>query len=197
MSDPKIAGEAFRRYEPQAGGGWSRREAAHLLSRAQYGATSEDLARAEAAGLEKTLDRLLIPQPEPASFQSAEILLRRTAFDTGSIADLKAWWLYRMLNSANPLVEKMALFWHNHFATSNAKVQSVPHMAAQNDLIRRHATGSFRELLHGMARDVAMLIWLDGSANRKRQPNENFAREVMELFSLDVGHYTEQDIKEA
>jgi uncharacterized protein (DUF1800 family) len=102
-----------------------------------------------------------------------------------------------MLNSANPLVEKMSLLWHSHFATSNAKVQSVPHMAAQNDLIRTHALGGFRQLLHGMARDVAMLVWLDGNANRKRQPNENFAREVMELFSLDVGHYTEQDIKEA
>lgn len=116
---------------------------------------------------------------------------------TGSIADLKAWWLYRLLNSANPLAEKMSIFWHSHFATSNAKVQSVPNMAAQNDLIRQHAVGSFRKLLHGIARDVAMLVWLDGNANRKRQPNENFAREVMELFSLDVGNYTEQDIKEA
>ena len=67
----------------------------------------------------------------------------------------------------------------------------------ENDLTREHAVGSFRKLLHGMARDVAMLVWLDGNANRKRQPNENFAREVMELFSLDVGHYTENDIKEA
>ncbi|HEY2253470.1 MAG TPA: DUF1800 domain-containing protein, partial [Planctomycetaceae bacterium] len=142
-------------------------------------------------------DRRLTPQPESPAFQSAEALLRRTAFDTASIGDLKAWWLYRMLNSANPLVEKMSLLWHGHFATSNAKVQSVPNMAAQNDLIREHAVGNFRKLLHGMARDVAMLVWLDGNANRKRQPNENFAREVMELFSLDVGQYTERDIKEA
>ncbi len=197
MSDSKSAGEAFRPYDSEANGGWTRSDATHLLWRTQYGATHAEIEEAFAAGLQKTLDSRLTPQPESAQFQSAEELLRRTAFDTGSIGDLKAWWLYRMLNSANPLVEKMSLFWHSHFATSNAKVQSVPHMAAQNDLLRAHATGSFRQLLHGMARDVAMLVWLDGTANRKRQPNENFAREVMELFSLDVGHYTERDIKEA
>ena len=197
MSDSKTAAESFRPYDPQAHGGWTRADATHLLWRTQYGATHAEIEEAFAAGLQKTLERRVTVQPESARFQEAEQLLRRTAYDTGSIGDLKSWWLYRMLNSANPLVEKMALMWHSHFATSNAKVNSVPHMAAQNDLIRAHATGSFRKLLHGMARDVAMLVWLDGTANRKRQPNENFAREVMELFSLDVGHYTERDIKEA
>ena len=196
MNDSRTVAEAFRPYDPQAGG-WTRRDATHLLWRTQYGASHGEIEEAFAAGLHKTLERRLAPQAESAQFQSAEQLLRRTAFDTGGIADLKAWWLYRMLNSANPLVEKMSLLWHSHFATSNAKVQSVPHMADQNDLIRVHAMGNFRQLLHGMARDVAMLVWLDGNANRKRQPNENFAREVMELFSLDVGHYTEGDIKEA
>ncbi len=108
-----------------------------------------------------------------------------------------AWWAHRSLDSANPLVEKMTLFWHGHFATSNAKVQSLQQMAAQNALFRRHALGNFRELLHDVSRDVAMLVWLDGNANRRRQPNENFARELMELFSLGVGNYTERDIKEA
>jgi len=197
VSDSKTAAEALRPYDPQAHGGWTRADATHLLWRTQYGATQAEIEEACSAGLQKTLDRRVTVQPESAKFQAAEQLLRRTAFDTGSIGDLKAWWLYRMLNSANPLVEKMALMWHSHFATSNSKVNSVPQMAAQNDLIRTYATGSFRKLLHGMARDVAMLVWLDGTANRKRQPNENFAREVMELFSLDVGHYTERDIKEA
>lgn len=177
--------------------GWSRRDAAHILWRTQFGATRTEIEQATDAGLEKLLDRLTTPQPESNAFLSADVLLRRTALDTGNVADLKAWWLYRMLHSANPLVEKMSLIWHSHFATSNVKVQSVPHMAAQNDLIRQYAVGNFRPLLHGMARDVAMLIWLDGNANRKRHPNENFAREVMELFSLDVGNYTESDIKEA
>lgn len=197
MSDSKTPGDVLRPYDPAAHGGWTRRDATHLLWRTQYGASQAEIDEAAAAGLQNTLQRRLTTQPESPQFQSAEKLLRRTAFDTGNITDLKAWWLYRMLNSANPLVEKMSLLWHNHFATSNSKVQSVPHMAAQNDLIRQHAVGNFRPLLHGMARDVAMLIWLDGNANRKRQPNENFAREVMELFSLDVGNYTERDIKEA
>lgn len=188
--------EALKPHQPGPGG-WTRREATHLLWRTQLGATHAEIEAATTTGLEKTLERLTTPQPESESFVSADTLLRRTAFDTGGIADLKAWWLYRMLNSVNPLVEKMSLVWHSHFATSNAKVQSVPYMADQNDLIRRHATGNFRPLLRGMARDVAMLVWLDGNANRKRQPNENFAREVMELFSLDVGNYTEHDIKEA
>jgi uncharacterized protein (DUF1800 family) len=102
-----------------------------------------------------------------------------------------------MLYSTNPLVEKMSLFWHNHFATSYAKVNSVIQMGAQNDLIRKFAVGDFRQLLHGMTTDVAMLVWLDGNANRKRHPNENFAREVMELFSLGVGNYSEEDIQQA
>ena len=197
MSDSSSDSKELRPYAARSGADWTRREATHLLRRTQYGATSAEIDRAITEGLDRTLDRLLTRQPETAEFESAERLLRRTAFDTGSIDDLKAWWLYRMLNTANPLVEKMSLFWHSHFATSNDKVKSVPFMAAQNDLIRTQALGNFRELLHGMARDVAMLIWLDSNANRKRQPNENFAREVMELFSLDVGHYTEQDIKEA
>ena len=176
---------------------WTRRDATHLLWRAQFGATVSEIDRAHKESLSKNLDRLLTSQPESEEFQVVEPLLRETAYDTGSISDLQAWWLYRMHYSANPLTEKLALFWHNHFATSSAKVRSVPHMAAQNDLFRSESLGSFRKMLHGMAKDVAMLIWLDGNANRKRQANENFAREVLELFSLGEGNYTEADIKQA
>ena len=144
-----------------------------------------------------TLDRLLTPQPESPEFETAEPLLRGVALDTGNIADLKAWWLYRLLASADPLVEKLTLGWHNHFATSHAKVRSVPQMLAQNELFRREALGNFRPLLQAVSQDVAMLIWLDGNANRKRHANENYARELLELFSLGVGHYTERDIAEA
>ncbi len=196
MSDKAQAGQRLRPYDSKKQG-WTRREAAHLLWRTQYGATFAEIEQAAEIGLEKTLDQLLKPQQESRQFQETSGLLRQTAIDTGGIDSLKAWWLYRKLNSANPLVEKMSLFWHSHFATSYAKVRSIQHMVAQNDLIRREALGDFRQLLSGMARDVAMLIWLDSNANRRRQANENFAREVMELFSLDVGHYTERDIKEA
>lgn len=176
---------------------WGPTEAVHLLGRLQFGVRPEEVDRAVAEGLDATLDRLLAPQAETAAFIEAENSLRHNAIATGEIADLKAWWLFRMQSSANPLVEKLALFWHNHFATSNAKVRSVPQMLAQNDLFRQHATRSFRGLLHAVARDPAMLVWLDGNANRKRHPNENFAREVMELFSLGIGNYTEHDIQEA
>ncbi|MGL5095173.1 MAG: DUF1800 domain-containing protein, partial [Planctomycetia bacterium] len=179
---------------------FSHRDAAHLLTRAQFGASPAEIDAAVDAGLPATLERLLNPDAAPAptsSFAEIDALLRESALAAGALDRLKAWALHRMLYSPTPLVEKMTLFWHNHFATSTAKVNSVPHMAAQNDLLRKHALGRFGDLLHGMARDTAMLVWLDGRANRKRAPNENFAREVMELFSLGVGNYTETDIKEA
>ena len=177
--------------------GWTRRDATHLLWRTQFGASAAEIEQATSDGLEKTLDRILIKQQESETFEETAALLHQTAIDSGDINQLKTWWLYRMTASANPLVEKMSLFWHNHFATSNVKVRSARHMAAQNDLIRSQAKGDFKALFRGMARDVAMLIWLDGNANKKRSPNENFAREVMELFSLGVGNYSEDDIKEA
>jgi uncharacterized protein (DUF1800 family) len=102
-----------------------------------------------------------------------------------------------MLTTSSPLSEKMTLFWHNHFATSQQKVRFAPLIYQQNVLLRRNALGNFGTLLHEMARDPAMLIYLDGANSRKDQPNENFAREVMELFTLGEGHYSEQDIKEA
>ncbi|HWB04694.1 MAG TPA: DUF1800 domain-containing protein [Verrucomicrobiales bacterium] len=177
--------------------GWTRRDAAHLLWRTQCGASEAEVARALIEGLEKTLDRLLTPPAEDASFAETAALLRQTAGDADDIDQLKTWWLYRMTEGPSPLTEKMCLFWHNHFATSNVKVRSAKHMAAQNDLFRTHALGDFKALLAGIARDVAMLIWLDGNANRHRSPNENFARELMELFTLGVGHYSEADIREA
>lgn len=178
-------------------GNWSRREATHLLWRTGFGASAEEIQQVTQDGLDKTLDRLLNPPQESAEFTKADALLRQAAFDSGNIADLKTWWLHRMVASANPLIEKLTLLWHNNFATSNAKVDSVTLMATQNDLLRRESLGSFRPVLHGIAKDVAMLLWLDSNSNRKRHPNENFAREVMELFSLGVGNYSEHDIQEA
>ena len=102
-----------------------------------------------------------------------------------------------MLNGGCPAHEKMTLFWHNHFATSIAKVQRTTLMFNQNRLIREHALGKFGSFLHDMSKDAAMIVWLDNNSNLKAHPNENYAREVMELFSLGVGHYTEKDIREA
>lgn len=123
-------------------GEWSRSEAIHLLWRTGFGASADEIQQATQDGLDKTLDRLLSPPAESAEFGKADALLRQAAFDSGNIADLKTWWLHRMVASTNPLVEKLTLLWHNHFATSNAKVDSVSLMAAQNDLLRANRSAA-------------------------------------------------------
>src|SRR5262249_43892199 len=123
--------------------------------------------------------------------------LRQGVLDSLDPERLKAWWLYRILYDPDPLREKMTLFWHGHFATSNRKVQSVPLMLAQNEALRRHALGPFADLLSAMAGDAAMLVGRDGADSKKDRPNENCAREFLELFALGVGHYTEKDVRAA
>src|SRR5262249_48055817 len=130
----------------------------------------------------------------PDNFRTVADLL---ADGAGEPARLKAWWMYRMYWGPDPLGERLTLLWHHHFATSNDKVNDVPAMRRQNDLLRRHGRGPFRELLKAVVHDPALLVWLDAPANRKGKPNENLARELMELFTLGVGHYTETDVKEA
>ena len=110
--------------------------------------------------------------------------------------ELREWWFREMLTTSSPLTEKMTLFWHNHFATSQLKVRHTNLMYRQHVLLRKHALGNFGSLLRQIARDPAMLIYLDNANSRKQQPNENFAREVMELFTLGEGNYSEQDIKQ-
>ncbi|MEP6607883.1 MAG: DUF1800 domain-containing protein [Burkholderiaceae bacterium] len=111
--------------------------------------------------------------------------------------DLRGWWLREMVATPSPLTERMTLFWHNHFVSAQPKVRYTQLMYRQNVLLRKHALGRFDELLHAVAKDPAMLIYLDSATNRRGAPNENFAREVMELFTLGEGQYTEDDIKQA
>ncbi len=111
--------------------------------------------------------------------------------------DLKAWWYREMLATDAPLTEHMTLFWHNHFTSSLRKVRLPTLLYRQNLLLRRYALGNFGTLLHAVARDPAMVLYLDNQTNRKGRPNENFARELLELFTLGEGHYREQDIKNA
>lgn len=120
--------------------------------------------------------------------------LRASALETRRIVN---WWAECMVATSHPLQEKMALFWHGHFATGETKVRDYRKMLGQLELFRRHATGNFRELLIGVAQDPAMLVFLDAGQNVKGAPNENFGREVMELFTMGVGHYSEKDIREA
>jgi len=107
------------------------------------------------------------------------------------------WWANRMLTTQRPFQEKMTLFWHGHFATTEEKVRDYRKLHIQNELLRQNATGKFRDLMVAVAKDPAMLAFLDAGVNLKGAPNENFAREIMELFTMGVGNYTEQDIKEA
>jgi len=111
--------------------------------------------------------------------------------------ELRAWWLDEMATTQSPLTERMTLFWHNHFVSAQPKVRYTQLMYRQNVLLRSHAVGNFATMLHVVAHDPAMLIYLDTATNRRDAPNENFAREVMELFTLGEGHYSEADIKEA
>jgi uncharacterized protein (DUF1800 family) len=178
---------------------WDLRKVAHLHRRAGFGATWAELQHDLKAGLTESVDRFLNPLEESADDKEILAGLRGgvlTSRET-EVQRLKAYWLYRLLFYADVLREKMTLFWHNHFATSNAKVKSVPDMLRQNELLRRHALGDFAELLSALISDPAMLIWLDGGGSRKEKPNENFAREFLELFTLGIGHYTEEDIREA
>ena len=110
---------------------------------------------------------------------------------------LGVWWASRMLTTRRPLEEKLTLFWHGHFATGDAKVRDYRMMLRQNEMLRARAEGGLRDLLVGILKDPAMLVYLDNGENIKKHPNENFGRELLELFSMGVGHYTERDVREA
>ena len=190
-------------------------EARHLLNRTSFAASVDDinafakLTRAQAA------DQLLawtagnkVVTPAPAWVNDFESPRRLRAMSeeerklaqraqAEKSAELRGWWLTEMLTTPSPLTEKMVLFWHNHFVSSLQKVRSPVLMYRQQMLLRQHALGYFGDLLHDVSKDPAMVIYLDNESNRKAQPNENFAREVMELFTLGEGNYGEQDIKEA
>ena len=196
FTDEFSPAEAWRPYEPSTRRPWNLARAAHLYRRAACGGTWTELQRAVAEGPAATVDRLFAGGDEPAAFYAEARSTIAALLGLGGSNDLPAWWLYVMLRSPHPLLERMTLFWHGHFATSAAKVTDRGLMLAQNELFRTHALGNFRTLLKAEARDPAMLLWLDSAVNRKAKPNENFAREVMELFSLGVGSYTERDIRE-
>jgi uncharacterized protein (DUF1800 family) len=186
-------------YEPTPQDPWDLRKVAHLHRRAGFGATRAELLRDRREGPAASVARLLRPREETAEEREVLAGLRdgvRTARDSEG-ERLQAYWLYRLLFHPDALREKLTLFWHGHFATSNAKVKSAPQMLRQNELLRRHALGAFPALLEGVVADPAMLVWLDGGASRKEAPNENFAREFLELFTLGVGHYTEADVRAA
>jgi Protein of unknown function (DUF1800) len=189
--------EAWQPWEPSAKDAWNLKWAGHLYRRAAFGASPAELNEAVSRGLPATLDLLLKGKPDADDLEKTLVIVGGRTADRGNPFELRAWWLYAMLNGGRPIHEKMTLFWHNHFATSINKVQRTTLMFSQNKLIRKHALAKFGPFLHDMSKDAAMIVWLDNNSNVKAHPNENYAREVMELFSLGVGHYTEKDIREA
>ena len=201
---------------------WNFPAAAHLLNRAGFGGPPADINRLLNLGPARAVSHLVDfesiaettpapswaqPDPERAErFQAARqaspeerrrIQREQQQHERERMIELRGWWLQLMATGPRPLQEKMTLFWHGHFATSAEKVRDAYLMWRQNALFRRLATGNWSQMLIDVAKDPAMLVWLDQAQSRKEHPNENFAREVMELFTLGEGHYTERDITEA
>ncbi|HXS68238.1 MAG TPA: DUF1800 domain-containing protein [Candidatus Polarisedimenticolia bacterium] len=201
---------------------WDYTTAAHLLNRAGFGGTPDEIQKLASLGhleavsslvdFEKIPDTTADPDwahPDPgkaerrraaknASLEQRQKLQRQERqIENQRLLELRGWWLQRMAKGPRPFQEKMTLFWHGHFATSFEKVRDSYYMWRQNELFRRLCTGNWLDLLTEAGKDPAMLVWLDQAQSRKEHPNENYAREVMELFSLGQGHYTEKDITEA
>ena len=198
-------------------------EARHLLSRTAFGTTPAEIHALEAVDYPIAVDRLLAnprreamtPAPDwiglgPAEVQRRQRMAeseRKKGVDGKDLSivrpvqeqgrELRNWWVEEMIATDQPLVERMTMFWHGHFTSSLMKVRYPASLFRQNALFRREALGNYASLLKAVARDPAMLIYLDGRGSVARQPNENFARELLELFTLGEGHYSEADIKAA
>jgi hypothetical protein len=192
--DPAQAWEAWK---PEPRDPFDARWAAHLFRRAAFGASPERVARAVRDGVEPTVGELLRGAPGLARTDALLGRIGERFAAQDALEKVRGWWVYAMLHGGHPLREKLTLFWHNHFATSVLKVKSAALMYRQNQLLRRHALGRFGPFLRDVGRDAAMLLWLDSNQNVKGRANENYARELMELFSLGTGHYSEKDVQEA
>ena len=190
----------------------------HLLRRAGFGASQEDLKSFEGSSTNGVLQYLLDYEQQPDDVDSKIGTSGYASITPGAgfspnlnIDHARQRWLFRMVHTKRPLQEKMALFWHNHFATAYSKIAGLipagqatkmmaltpgelPGPQGQIELFRSMALGSFRDLLIEVAKDPAMLVWLDGRLNVRQRPQENFGREIMELFTMGIGNYTEQDV---
>ncbi len=167
---------------------------AHLMRRAGFGATRDELEAQVANGYEATVEDLLHPRDQ-GNLPDDVIRRYHVAADEGANAGTVKW-MYRMITTRCPLEEKLTLFWHGLFATSYAKGNQARTQLNQLDTFRRHALGSFRDLLVELSRDPAMIFWLDNNDNHAGATNENYGRELLELFSMGEGNYTEEDVKE-
>ena len=168
---------------------------AHLLRRAGFGANRDELERYLGMGYDDAVETLLNPS-DPANIP--DDLIRRYHVEQSELRDLPgsaAYWMYRMISTTCPSEEKIALFWHGLFATGYTKLNQARALLDQVDMFRRSGLGSFEVLLLELSRDPAMMLWLDNNENHRDSMNENFGRELLELFSMGIGNYTEDDVK--
>lgn len=207
--------------KPLATEQWTRDKAAHLLRRAAFGGTPEEIDRCFKIGpdaavrslldyntvvyeaAEPHIDPVVLEPPERGELQvmSAEerrqYQQKRQMAERRSFEEVRLWWIDRLAHSPRPVEEKLTLFWHGHFTSGMREVKDPVFMKEQNEVLRRKALGNFRDLVLSISKDRAMLVYLDNARNVKRQPNENYARELLELFTLGAGNYSESDIKAA
>lgn len=218
-----MADASLKKFVPSAGNPWDRVKAAHLLNRAGFGGTPDEIDRLARMRFEDAVDELLNYEAVPGEVQGVTFTevhqaaveyarLRAARADERTLREaqnrvqranrekfqeLRVDWLRRMLTTRRLLQEKMVVFWHGHLVAGFPAVKSAEHMSIQLELFRRMAMGNFKDLILAISRDPAMIEYLDNNSNRKGHPNENYARELMELFTMGIGNYTEQDIKEA
>jgi len=179
---------------PSQSGGDQTAWIAHLLRRTGFAATAADIATYAPLGIAGAVDALLgYDQVADPALDYAN----NAGLDLTKLGDLQRWWLLRMIYTTRPLQEKLTLFWHGLLTSGVSKVggRYLNTLIAQNEFLRANATGSMDVLLKGISRDPAMMVWLDLQTSSKAHPNENFARELMELFSLGIGHYSEDDVR--
>jgi uncharacterized protein (DUF1800 family) len=170
---------------------------AHLLRRAGFGTSREELEAYAARPYEEVVEELIHPERMPELDE--DVLARYYPHLGANIDNPPSWngrWIWRMVNTKRPLEEKMALFWHHVFATGWTKSEHTPTMVRHIEMLRRNGLANFRQLLIDLSRDPAMIYWLDNNENHAQSINENYGREILELFSMGIGNYTEQDIKE-
>jgi uncharacterized protein (DUF1800 family) len=183
-----------------------RSRVAHLYRRAAFGLHADELDAAAAGGYDAAVDHLLdLSGPDTGADTAAgspPALTSPTVTGTpdpkilqAEVNALGVWWVQRMASSTTPLRERLVLFWHGHFATSVQKVRIPALMLRQNEIFRTQGSSNFEALAQAVAKDPSMLLWLDANQNRRQSPNENFARELFELFTLGIGNYTEDDVK--
>ena len=196
MSEPiRPPADPFAQFVPSDAAPFDTRRLCHVLRRCAFGVTPQRLERFEGKPPGDVIDWLLEYDPRHDLFEGLVDGLEGFVNFTEPRA-VASYWFYRMVNTPSPMQERIALFWHNRFATGAAKVENGRLMAGQIQLFRTMGLGSFRDLCVAVGRDPAMLVWLDGQSNRRGKANENYAREVMELFTLGIGNYSEKDVQE-